>query len=260
MFVLALAHGGFSIVQFHVLGVVNPLVSVLTSNGSWGELAQFPFQPLGLAALVILFLMAATSHDFWLANLTPPVWKSLHMLVYVAYGLLLLHVGLGVLQAERHPLLAGLLGLGFAWIVAIHLIAGRRERTADREVGGAAGGGRRLRRGLPRRRHRREARPHRLPERRAHRRLPLRRQDLRGLQRLPAPERPAGRGPHHRRLHHLPLARLPVRPGRRRLAAAVHREGAHLPGAAGGRPGAGPSAARAPGTRVEPARLAAAEA
>ena len=137
MFTLALAHGGFSIVQFHVLGVVNPLVSVLTSNGGWDGLAQFPFQPLGLAALTILFLMAATSHDFWLANLTPPVWKSLHMLVYVAYSLLLLHVGLGVLQAERHPLLAGLLALGFAWVVAIHLIAGARERAGDRELGTA---------------------------------------------------------------------------------------------------------------------------
>jgi nitrite reductase/ring-hydroxylating ferredoxin subunit len=139
LLVLSLAHGGFSIVQFHVLGVVNPLVSVLTSNGSWGGLARFPFQPLGLLALGILFLMAATSHDFWLANLTPPVWKSLHMLVYVAYGLLLLHVTLGVLQAERHPLLAMLLGLGLVWIVAIHLIAGGRERAADRETDGAAG-------------------------------------------------------------------------------------------------------------------------
>ncbi len=138
MFVLALAHGGFSIVQFHVLGVVNPLVSVLTSNGGWDGLASFPFQPLGLAALTILFLMAATSHDFWLANLTPPVWKGLHMLVYVAYALLLLHVGLGVLQAERNPLLAGLLGLGFAWVVAIHLVAGASERAGDRERGAAA--------------------------------------------------------------------------------------------------------------------------
>ncbi|MFQ5349129.1 MAG: ferric reductase-like transmembrane domain-containing protein, partial [Thermoanaerobaculia bacterium] len=134
VFVLGLAHGGFSIVQFHVLGVVHPLVSVLGSHGSRSELAQFPFQPLGFAALVVLFLMAATSHDFWLANLTPPVWKGLHMLVYIAYGALLLHVALGVLQTERHPLLAGLLGLGFAWIVAIHLIAARREQSADREL------------------------------------------------------------------------------------------------------------------------------
>jgi nitrite reductase/ring-hydroxylating ferredoxin subunit/DMSO/TMAO reductase YedYZ heme-binding membrane subunit len=138
LFVLGLAHGGFSIVQFHMLGVVNPLVSVLTSNGNWGELARIPFQPLGLAALLILFLMAATSHDFWLANLTPPVWKGLHMLVYAAYGLLVLHVGLGVLQAEPDALLAGLLGLGFVWLVTVHLLAGWRERATDREVQRAA--------------------------------------------------------------------------------------------------------------------------
>ncbi|MDH3746469.1 MAG: ferric reductase-like transmembrane domain-containing protein [Acidobacteriota bacterium] len=131
MFVLALAHGGFSVFQFHAFGNVNPLVSVLTSNGSWGDLAQFPFQPLGLTALVILFLMAATSHDFWLANLTPPVWKALHMLVYVAYGLIVLHVALGVLQAERHLVLAGLLGVGFVWVFGIHLAAGWREYPGD---------------------------------------------------------------------------------------------------------------------------------
>jgi nitrite reductase/ring-hydroxylating ferredoxin subunit/DMSO/TMAO reductase YedYZ heme-binding membrane subunit len=133
-FILALAHGAFSIVQFHALGDVNPLVSVVTSNGRWGDLAQFPFQPLGVAALVVLFLMAATSHDFWLANLTPPVWKSLHMLVYPAYGLLVLHVALGVLQAERHPALAALVGAGLAWIVSIHLVAGWRERGVDRSL------------------------------------------------------------------------------------------------------------------------------
>ncbi len=128
-FVLALAHGGFSIVQFHGLGVLHPLVSVLASNGNYDSLTQFPFQALGLLALVILFLLAATSHDFWLTNLTAPVWKSLHMLVYVAYGLILVHVALGSLQApERPPVLAALLGLGFAGITSLHLVAGWRER------------------------------------------------------------------------------------------------------------------------------------
>ncbi|MCY3932664.1 MAG: ferric reductase-like transmembrane domain-containing protein [Acidobacteria bacterium] len=129
-FLLALAHGGFSIVQFHGLGVLNPLVSVLASNGNYDSLSQFPFQALGLLALVILFLLAATSHDFWLANLTAPVWKSLHMLVYVAYGLILVHVALGSLQApERPPALAVLLGIGFAGIASLHLVAGWRERA-----------------------------------------------------------------------------------------------------------------------------------
>ena len=138
MCTLALAHGLFSLVQFHALGDTNPLVSVLTSNGRWDSLSQFPFQPLGIAALGILSLMAATSHDFWLVHLTAPVWKALHMMVYVAYGLIVLHVSLGVLQSETHPLLAGLLGLGFVWIVSLHLAAGSRERPADRELDGAA--------------------------------------------------------------------------------------------------------------------------
>ena len=95
----------FSIVQFHALGTLNPLVSVLVSNARYATISQLPFQPFGLAALVILFLMAATSHDFWLHNLTAPVWKTLHMGVYLAYALIVLHVIFGVLQGETSPLL-----------------------------------------------------------------------------------------------------------------------------------------------------------
>ncbi len=139
MFVLALAHGVLSIVQFHAFGDVNPLVSIFTANTQFGSLSQFPFQPLGLIALGILFLMAATSHDFWLANLSAPVWKSLHMLVYVAYVLIVLHVALGVLQAETQPILAIFLGLGLVWILALHVWAGRREIAGDRELDEADG-------------------------------------------------------------------------------------------------------------------------
>jgi nitrite reductase/ring-hydroxylating ferredoxin subunit len=97
-------------------------------------LSDFPFQPLGLMALVILFLMAATSHDFWLVNLTAPVWKRLHMMVYIAYGLVVAHVLLGVLQAETNPLLAGLLAAGAASVLGLHLAAGYRERKLDTET------------------------------------------------------------------------------------------------------------------------------
>jgi nitrite reductase/ring-hydroxylating ferredoxin subunit/DMSO/TMAO reductase YedYZ heme-binding membrane subunit len=130
-FLLGATHAGLSIVQFHFFGDLNPLVSLLAGDGRWSSLASFPFQPLGFAALIILFLMAATSHDFWLANLTAPVWKSLHMLVYIAYGLLVLHVVLGVLQAETSPLLTLLLACGFVWIVGLHIVAGLRERRLD---------------------------------------------------------------------------------------------------------------------------------
>src|SRR4029453_1578418 len=70
MFTLALAHAVFSIVQFHSAGTLNPLLSVLVGNPPHTTVSQLPFQPFGLVALIILFLMAATSHDFWLHNLT----------------------------------------------------------------------------------------------------------------------------------------------------------------------------------------------
>lgn len=133
-FFLALIHGVFSLLHFHGFGDLNPFVSVLVGNTRFESVSQFPFQPLGLAALVILFLMAATSHDFWLANLGPPVWKALHMLVYVAYGLLVLHVALGVLQAERNPLLAGVLGVGLVWVFGLHVVAAAKEAKVDAQV------------------------------------------------------------------------------------------------------------------------------
>ena len=130
-FLLALGHGGFALFQFHALGDVHPLVSLLSSNTRFSSLADFPFQQLGLAALIILFVMAATSHDFWLANLSPPVWKSIHMAVYLAYALLVAHVALGALQQERHPALAALLFCGMASLAALHVAAAWRERRAD---------------------------------------------------------------------------------------------------------------------------------
>jgi DMSO/TMAO reductase YedYZ heme-binding membrane subunit/nitrite reductase/ring-hydroxylating ferredoxin subunit len=131
MFVLALAHGTFSIVQFHALGSVSPMVSLFVSNTRYTSLPDFPFEALGFFALLILFLMAATSHDFWLHNLTAPVWKRLHMLVYVAYGLIIVHVTLGTLQSESSPLLAGLLGVGLTVVTALHIMSAVAERRND---------------------------------------------------------------------------------------------------------------------------------
>jgi nitrite reductase/ring-hydroxylating ferredoxin subunit/DMSO/TMAO reductase YedYZ heme-binding membrane subunit len=131
MFLLALAHGTFSLVQFHALGNVNPLVSLFVSNTRYSSLPDFPFQALGFFALLVLFLMAATSHDFWLHNLTAPVWKRLHMMVYVAYALLIGHVTLGVLQSETSSFLAGFLGLGLTAVTALHIAAGVVEQRKD---------------------------------------------------------------------------------------------------------------------------------
>ena len=130
-FLLGAVHGIFGIIQFHSLGDKNPLVSLLTANRNFASLAEFPFQQLGFFALVILFLMAATSHDFWLRNLTPPVWKFLHMMVYVAYASLVGHVTLGLLQSERSPLLAIATGLGLMIVVGLHIAAASRENKVD---------------------------------------------------------------------------------------------------------------------------------
>jgi sulfoxide reductase heme-binding subunit YedZ len=131
-FLLGLADGAFALIQFHGLGDLNPLVSLLVSNTRYDSLAQFPFQQLGALTLAILFLMAATSHDFWLRNLTPAVWKRLHMGVYAAYALLIAHVVLGVLQSETSPLLAGLLAVGIVTVIGLHLAAALKERRLDR--------------------------------------------------------------------------------------------------------------------------------
>src|SRR6516225_8409700 len=130
-FLLGAIHSVVAIRQFHSHGDKDPLVSLLTSNQDFGSLPDFPFQQLGFLALVILFLMAATSHDFWLRNLTPPVWKSLHMLVYVAYALLVGHVTLGVLQSETSPILVIATGMGLATVLGLHLAVARQERKVD---------------------------------------------------------------------------------------------------------------------------------
>ncbi len=130
-FVLGALHGALSTLQFHALGDLHPLVSILATHPSLEGVSDLPFQPLGLAALAILFLMAATSHDFWLHQLSAPVWKALHMSVYAAYALLVAHVALGVLQSELHPVFPALVALGVAVVAGLHLAAALRETRAD---------------------------------------------------------------------------------------------------------------------------------
>ncbi|MEP7377840.1 MAG: Rieske 2Fe-2S domain-containing protein [Chitinophagaceae bacterium] len=131
MFTLALIHGTFSILQFHALSNTNPFVSLFTSNTNFGSLPAFPFQSLGFFALLIFFLMAITSHDFWLHNLSPKVWKTLHMFVYPAYFLVVMHVMLGVIQYERNPVFVVIIFAGAATLVILHLMAALKEKKID---------------------------------------------------------------------------------------------------------------------------------
>lgn len=134
MFCMASVHGLFSIVQFHSLGNSNPIISVFLSNTHYESFTKFPFEAFGFIALVIFFLMAITSHDFWLHNLSPRIWKTLHMMVYFAYALVILHVALGILQYETSQVFFVLLLVGLAAIVSLHLIASGKEFKKDRLV------------------------------------------------------------------------------------------------------------------------------
>lgn len=131
MFIAALVHGVFAIIQFHTLGNVNPIYAVFTSNMDYGSLTNFPFQVLGFLALLILFVMASTSHDFFLANLSAKVWKRLHMMVYAAYALVIAHVFLGAFQQETSPFTIGILVLGFVVVAILHLVVAFKERKVD---------------------------------------------------------------------------------------------------------------------------------
>lgn len=131
-FMVGFAHGMLNLFQFHAMGNVDPMVSLFSSNTQYGSLARFPFQSLGFFALVILFLMAATSHDFWLKNLTPPIWKALHLSVYAAYSMLVMHVMLGVIQFENSPVLIALVGLGIFTVLGLHVSAALSQMKKDR--------------------------------------------------------------------------------------------------------------------------------
>ena len=134
MFLMGLLHGGFSVMNFHSLGDTNPIKSVFLSNLRYNSIEFFPFQTLGFLALVVLALMAASSHDFWLKNLGIKAWKGLHMLVYVAYGLLLMHVILGALQNETSPFIYDFVLFGFLVVASLHIASAFKERKADRPI------------------------------------------------------------------------------------------------------------------------------
>src|SRR5271154_3265757 len=131
LFLLALIHATLVVTTYHAGSDVNPILSIFASGKFDGTIGSIPFQPFGFFALVILFLMAAPSHDFWLANLSAPVWKSLHMLVYIAYALLVLHVAFGVLQGEGSPVYVVAMGFGLLTVLGLHIRAARKEVLLD---------------------------------------------------------------------------------------------------------------------------------
>lgn len=132
MFLLALAHAAAATIYYGAFGPSpNPLFQVLFVGRDFASLHAFPYEFLGFVALAWLFLMAATSHDFWLHTLSPSLWKALHMGVYVAYALLVGHVALGAMADDPSRLTPALLGLGALALGVLHITAAVREVASD---------------------------------------------------------------------------------------------------------------------------------
>jgi len=136
-FCIALLHALAVVGYYHGFGEMNPFVSLLVNTA---RAEPVPFEYFGIGALAIMFVLASTSHDYWLKNLTPVVWKRLHMLVYVAYFLLVAHVGFGYLQGDAGFVSTALMGAGVLLVVGLQLIAGTRERKREGSDGEPADG------------------------------------------------------------------------------------------------------------------------
>ena len=120
---VALAHAQCAMAWYFAYSAIDPSVALFASNTSYFQLAGFPFEILGFLALLILCILAATSHDFWLSFFRPTVWKSLHMLIYLAYALVVAHIAFGALQTGRYPALAFIASASAMVVAGLHLAA-----------------------------------------------------------------------------------------------------------------------------------------
>lgn len=124
---VAIAHAGFVMDWYFAFSPLTPTTALLASNTSFGLAAGFPFELFGILALGALSVLAATSHDFWLSFLTPPVWKAIHVAIYPAYAAVVAHVALGSLQGQTNPLFAVVVGVSAGAVAGLHWAAARAE-------------------------------------------------------------------------------------------------------------------------------------
>ncbi len=124
---VATTHAYAALDWYFTYGPFDRFEMLLRGNTSFFQVHGFPFEVFGIFALLIMFLLAATSHDFWLRFLTPPVWKSLHMALYAAYLAIIAHISLGALQASTNPLLGVVVGFVAVGVAALHVAASRQR-------------------------------------------------------------------------------------------------------------------------------------
>lgn len=117
---VAISHAGYILNWYFAFSSSDKYEALLFANTSYGQLAGFPFEVFGIFALICLFILAATSHDFWMKFLTPPVWKRMHVLIYVAYIAVVAHVSLGILQDQQNHVFTVIFVGGAVTVAGLH--------------------------------------------------------------------------------------------------------------------------------------------
>ncbi|WP_298295512.1 Rieske 2Fe-2S domain-containing protein [uncultured Litoreibacter sp.] len=137
---VAITHAGYILNWYFAFSSSDKYEALLFANTSFFQLAGFPFEVFGIFALICLLVLAATSHDFWMKFLTPPVWKRIHASIYFAYVAVVAHVSLGILQDQQNHVFAVIFIGGAAAVAGLHAYAALMDRRAGDEIGVDADG------------------------------------------------------------------------------------------------------------------------
>ncbi len=124
---VAITHAGYIIDWYFAFSMSDKYEALLFSNTSYGQLIGFPFEAFGIFGIIVLAILATTSHDFWLKFLTPRIWKALHYLIYPAYAAIVAHVSFGVVQDLQNQAFALVVGVSVALVAGLHIAAAWRE-------------------------------------------------------------------------------------------------------------------------------------
>ncbi|MGI9521328.1 MAG: Rieske 2Fe-2S domain-containing protein [Hyphomicrobiaceae bacterium] len=133
-FFVALTHAFFIVNWYFNFSPIPRFEAVFVSNVSYTQILGFPIETAGVLALFSLAILAATSHDFWLKFLSPPVWKGLHYLLYPTYALIVLHIALGALQDTTHAVFPVIVGGSVVLVCALHAMAALKETVRSGQI------------------------------------------------------------------------------------------------------------------------------
>ncbi len=137
---VAISHASYILNWYFAFSSSDKYEALLFANTSYGQLAGFPFEIFGIFALICLLFLSATSHDFWMKFLTPPIWKRMHCLIYFAYVAVVAHVSLGILQDQQNHTFTVIFIGGAGAVAGLHAYAALLDWRKGDELGDDAGG------------------------------------------------------------------------------------------------------------------------